>query len=114
MIQLVPPDNHRRNLAEQAIQTFKNHFKAVLTGVDGTFPMRLWDKLLPQTILTLNLLRQSNAIPTVSAYQFVNVNFDYNKMPLAPMGSAVQIYQNSEDKNRGQQTRSMDGTYRPA
>jgi hypothetical protein len=26
-IQLVPPDNHRRNLAERAIQTFKNHFK---------------------------------------------------------------------------------------
>jgi hypothetical protein len=25
-IQLVPPDNHRRNLAEQSIQTFKNHF----------------------------------------------------------------------------------------
>jgi hypothetical protein len=29
-IQLVPPDNHRRNLVERAIQTFKNHFKAVL------------------------------------------------------------------------------------
>jgi hypothetical protein len=30
MIQLVPPDNHRQNLAEQAIQTFKNPFKAIL------------------------------------------------------------------------------------
>ncbi len=29
-IQLAPPDNHRRNLVEQAIQTFKNHFKVVL------------------------------------------------------------------------------------
>ena len=55
-IQLVPPDNHRRNLVERAIQTFKCHFKAILAGVDGSFPMRLWDKLLPQTILTLNLL----------------------------------------------------------
>jgi hypothetical protein len=55
-IQLVPPDNHRRNLAEQAIQTFKNHFKAILAGVDDTFPMRLWDRLLPQMILTLNFL----------------------------------------------------------
>ena len=25
-LQLVPPDNHRRNLAERAIQTFKSHF----------------------------------------------------------------------------------------
>jgi hypothetical protein len=36
-IQLVPPDNHRQNLAESAIQTFKNHFKAILAGVDDTF-----------------------------------------------------------------------------
>ena len=63
-IQLVPPDNHRQNLlAERTIQTFKNHFKSVLAGVDYSFPMRLWDRLLPQTILTLNLLRQSNAVP---------------------------------------------------
>ncbi len=36
-IQLVPPDNHRRNLAERAIQTFKNHFKAIIAGVDNSF-----------------------------------------------------------------------------
>jgi hypothetical protein len=40
-IQLVPPDNHQRNLAEQAIQTFKKHFKAVIVGVDDNFPMNL-------------------------------------------------------------------------
>ncbi len=55
-IQLIPPDNQRQNLAEQVIQTFKNHFKVILAGVDDTFPMRLWDKLLPQTVITLNLL----------------------------------------------------------
>ena len=55
-IQLVPPDTHQRNLAEQAIQTFQNHFKAIIKGLDKTFLMKLWNKLLPQTILTLNLL----------------------------------------------------------
>jgi hypothetical protein len=75
-IQLVPPDSHRCNLAEQAIQTFKNHFKAILVGVDDTFPMRLWDRLLPQMILTLNFLQQSNTVPTVSAHQYVHGNFD--------------------------------------
>ncbi len=94
--QLVPPDNHRRNLAERAIQTFKNHFKSVLAGVDDSFPMRLWNRLLPQTILTLNLLRQSNVVPTILAWQYIHGNFDYNKMPLAPMGCAVQIHQGSE------------------
>jgi hypothetical protein len=57
LIQLVPPDNQQQNLAERAIQTFKNHFKAILAGVDDSFPMRNWDKLLLQTILTLNLCR---------------------------------------------------------
>ena len=40
-IQLVPPDSHRQNLAERAIQTFKNHFKAVIAGVEDNFPMHL-------------------------------------------------------------------------
>jgi hypothetical protein len=30
--QLVTPDTHQRNLAERAIQTFKNHFKAIIQG----------------------------------------------------------------------------------
>jgi hypothetical protein len=95
-IQLVPPDNHQQNLAERAIQTFKNHFKAILTGFDDSFPMRLWDKLLPQTILTLNHLCQSNVAPSVSALQYVHGPFDYNKRPLAPMECAVQIHESSE------------------
>jgi hypothetical protein len=58
--------------------------------------MRLWDKLLPQTTLTLNLLRQSNFAPTVLAWQYVHGPFDYNKMPLALMECAVQIHEDSE------------------
>jgi hypothetical protein len=94
IIQLVPQNNHQQNLAERVIQTFKRHFKAVLAGVDNNFPMRLWDKLLPQAILTLNLLCQSNAVPTVSANQYINGPFDYNKMPLRPMGCAVLMHRN--------------------
>jgi hypothetical protein len=109
-IQLVPPNNHRRNLAERAIQTFKSHFKAVLAGVDETIPMRLWDRLLPQTILTLNLLRQSNAVPTVSAWQYVNGNFDYNRMPLTPMGCAAQLHQSNEIRTTWAM-KAIDGWY---
>ncbi len=109
-IQLVPPDNHQRNLAERAIQTFKNHFKAILAGVDDSFPMRLWDKLLPQTILTLNLLCQSNVAPTVSAWQYVHGPFDYNKMPLASMGCVVPIHENSEQQGTWA-ANTIDGWY---
>jgi hypothetical protein len=43
--QLVPPGLHRRNAAERAIRTFKNHFIAGLCSVDKNFPLHLWDKL---------------------------------------------------------------------
>ena len=54
--QLVPPDMHRRNAAERAIRTFKAHFLTILAGVAPNFPTYLWDKLLQQAELTLNLL----------------------------------------------------------
>ncbi len=88
-LQLVPPDTHRLNLAECAIQTFKSHFIAISAGLDPSFPITLWDRLLPQAILTLNLLRQAKVDPSVSAYQFMHREFDYNKMLLAPLGCAA-------------------------
>ena len=36
--QLVPPDDHRRNLAEKAIQTWKDHFISALSGTADDFP----------------------------------------------------------------------------
>ncbi len=91
-LQLVPPDTRHRNLAERAIQTFKSHFIAILAGVDPSFPMYLWDQLLPQTVLTLNRLRRAKDNPVLSAYEYVHGAFDYNKMPLAPLGCAVQMH----------------------
>ncbi|KAL7480308.1 hypothetical protein ACHAW6_006006 [Cyclotella cf. meneghiniana] len=87
--ELVPPGCHRRNAAEVAIRNFKAHFLSILAGAAPDFPMKLWDKLLPQAEITINLLCQSNATPTVSAYTHLNGPFDYNKMPPAPMGCQV-------------------------
>ncbi len=39
---LVPPGQHRRNQAEQAIQTFKAHFISILAGVNDKFPLLFW------------------------------------------------------------------------
>eukprot|EP00804_Cyclotella_cryptica_P007766 CCRYP_001371-RA/>CCRYP_001371-RA protein AED:0.39 eAED:0.39 QI:0/0/0/1/1/1/2/0/283 len=36
--QLVPPDDHRRNIAEKAIQTWKDHFVSALSGTADNFP----------------------------------------------------------------------------
>ena len=55
--QLVPPNTHQNNVAEQVIRTIKSHFISILTGVAHDFPHNLWDLLLNQTEVTLNLLR---------------------------------------------------------
>jgi hypothetical protein len=56
--QLLAPYVHRQNTAERAIQTFKNHAIAMFFSTDKQFPIRLWDRLIPQAVITLNLLRQ--------------------------------------------------------
>jgi len=43
--QLVPPDMHRRNQAERTIRTVKDHFLAILAGVDAAFPPYFRDLL---------------------------------------------------------------------
>ena len=62
-IQLTPAQIHRRNIAERAIQTFKNHFITILAGTNKNFPKNQWDLLLNQAELTLNLLRTSRINP---------------------------------------------------
>ena len=47
--QLCPPSNHRTNQADKAIDTWKCHFLAGLSGVDPSFPLRIWCRLLPQS-----------------------------------------------------------------
>ncbi len=91
-MELVPPGCHQRNAAEVAICNFKSHFLSILARVADDFPQNLWDRLLLQTEITLNLIRQSNATPTVSACAHLIGPFDYNKMPLAPMGYEAQIH----------------------
>ena len=95
-LELVPPGCHCQNAAEVGIRNFKTHFLSVLAGVADRFPPSLYYRLLPQTEIALNLLRQSNAMPTFSAYAHLNGLFDYNKMPLAPMGCAVQVHEKSD------------------
>jgi hypothetical protein len=87
--QLVPPHCHRRNAAERAIQTFKEHFVAGVSSVDPTFPLHLWDRLLPQAEITLNLMRTSRLHPQLSAAAHFHGLLDYNKTAFAPPGCKI-------------------------
>ena len=55
--QFVPPNIHHRNAADREIRTFKAHFLEIIAGIFDSFPNFLWGQLLPQTYITLNLLR---------------------------------------------------------
>lgn len=96
--QLVPPHCHRRNAAERAIRTFKNHFVAGLCSTDPNFDIRLWDRLLDQAERTLNLLRRSRTNPKLSAYAQLHGQFDFNATPLAPPG--IRVLAHEKPSNR--------------
>jgi hypothetical protein len=82
--QLVPPHDHRRNIAEKAIQVFKAHVISILCGADKSFPLHLWNRLLRQAEHTLN--------PTVSVYAYLWGKRNYNANPFAPLGCKVEAH----------------------
>ena len=90
--QLVPPNNHRRNIAEKAIQTWKDHFVAVLSGTDNNFPMHLWCRLLPQAEKQLMLLMKTNINPKISAYAYLYGPHNYNAHPFVPIGMEAMVH----------------------
>ena len=70
--QVVPLHLHRTNATECAIQTYKDHLVAGLSICDPNFPLRLWDRLVPNATLTLNLLRPSCLNPKISTEAQLN------------------------------------------
>jgi hypothetical protein len=76
--QLVPPGVHCQNAAKQAICTFKNHFIAGLCSTDKNFHLHLWNQLVPQAKLTLNMIQGSQLNPKISAHTQLNGHFDVN------------------------------------
>ena len=87
--QSVLPNTHQNNAAKRAISTFKAHFLAIPAGVAPDFPRNLWDLLLPQTELTLSLLRQATLEPSRSAWSYFHGPFNYNATPIGPLGCDI-------------------------
>jgi hypothetical protein len=85
--QLVPPYSHRRNATERAIRSFKDNLIAGISSTDKAFPMHMWDRLLPQAVITLNMLRISRIDPKLSASTHIDGQHDYNRAPMAPPGT---------------------------
>jgi hypothetical protein len=92
--QLVLPHCHPRNAAKRAIGTFKEHFVAGLSSVDPSSPIHLWDRLLPQAEITLNLLQTSRLHPQLSAAAHYHGLVDYNKTSFSPPGCKIIAQEN--------------------
>ena len=96
--QLAAPGQHRTNAAERAIRTFKNLFIAGLCSTDNEFPIHLWDRLLAQAIITINLMRGSRINPKHSAWSQLFGPYDFNKEPITPPGIRVLVHIKPENR----------------
>jgi hypothetical protein len=90
--ELVPPEEHQHNMAEKAIQTFKDHFVGVLSGCAPSMPINLWCQLLPQVEWQLLLLQQSCAHPNLLVYAHIYKHHDYNKHPFIPINMEALVH----------------------
>ena len=110
-LQLVPLDTHHWNLVEREISKLLKVISiAILTGADPTFPLSLWDCLVPKPVIALNLMQQAHAALTVSTYHYGNNAFDYNIMSLAQLGCNVQIHELT-NRQRMWDAHSLNGWY---
>jgi hypothetical protein len=108
--QLVPPYSHRRNAAERAIRSFKDHLIAGLCSTDKSFPMHLWDRLLPHAVITLNMLRTTRINPKLSAATHIFGQYDFNRAPMAPPGTRI-IAHETPHRRRTWAPHGQDGWY---
>ena len=98
-IQYVPPGTHRANKAERAIRHVKNHIISMLCAAHPSFPLDLWDEILPQAELTINILRPCSYRPTISAYEgFYQCKYDFLAHPIAPFGTSVVVHDKPADR----------------
>jgi hypothetical protein len=108
--QLVPPYSHRQNAAERAIISFKDHLITGLCSTDKSFPMHLWDRLLPQAVITLNMLRTSRINPKLSASTPIDGQYDFNRAPMAPPCTRIIAHETPSNR-RTWAPHDQDGWY---
>ena len=99
--QLVPPNNHRRNLSERSTQTHKNHLMSGISGAHPDFPLILWDTFIKQAKITINWLCASRINSKLSACAQLFGIFNYDATPLALPGCKFIVYKNLMRKALG-------------
>ena len=83
--QLVPPHMHQRKAAECSVRTFKNHFIISLCTVESHFHLYLWDRLLLQVTVALNMFLQYRLNPGISTYKQVGAVHNFECVSLSTL-----------------------------
>ena len=66
--QYTPPDSHRTNPAEIALQTYKSYVKSTMASLPPTFPIAYWCRLLPQIDFSVNIFDKMQTNHLLSAW----------------------------------------------
>jgi hypothetical protein len=72
--------------------------------------MHLWDRILPQAVMTLNMLRTSRINPKLSAATHIFGQYDFNRAPMAPPGTRI-IAHETPGRRRTWAPHGQDGWY---
>jgi hypothetical protein len=90
----------------------EDHLIAGLCSTDKSFPMHLWDRLLPQAVITLNMFRTSRINPKLSAATHIYGQYDFNRAPMAPPPPRTRIIAHeTPNRRRTWATHGQDGWY---
>eukprot|EP00957_Ditylum_brightwellii_P182630 13911047-Ditylum_brightwellii.AAC.1 len=58
----------------------------------------LYSRFIEQANITINLLQASRVNPKVSTWAYLNGHFDFNRTPLAPVGTKCIIYEDPKSQ----------------
>jgi hypothetical protein len=72
--------------------------------------MHLWDRILPQAVMTLNMLRTSRINLKLSAATHIFGQYDFNRAPMAPPGTRI-IAHETPGRRRTWAPHGQDGWY---
>jgi hypothetical protein len=98
-IQQFKAHHHSANAAEPAAKSIKYHIFSCIVIMDASCPIQLWSEMIPQMQDTLNMLRTSRNNNKLTAYEKIKGAFDWNRVPMAPLGNKCVVYVTLDIRN---------------
>ena len=70
-----------------------------IAETDENFPITKWDRLIPQTQRTFNMMRPCRINPKLSADALLEGQHDYNAVPFPPLGWRMLIFEGPKQRS---------------